>query len=81
MIATHLTVGRDGGLQRRDRAERGRLRAGEACLGLRDVGSGDFADGKSVPGLTQLFLQDLNVVAVEVEDGGVQEDVHIGRDS
>jgi len=81
VIANHLTVGRDGGLQRRDRAERGRLRAGEACLGLRDVGSGDFADGKSVPGLAQLLLQDLDIVAIEVQDRGVFQDVHVGRDA
>ena len=68
LIADELTVARDRGLQRRLRAERGRLRAGQARLRLRHVGAGHLADGEAVPRLAQLFLQHVDVVAVEVED-------------
>ena len=59
------------------RAERCGARAGEARLGLRDVGSSDFADVEAVLSLPKLFLQHLDVVAVEIEDRRVAQHVHV----
>ena len=81
LIADELTVARDRGLQRRLRAERGRLGACKARLRLRDVGARHFADSEAVPRLAQLFLQDVDVVAVEVENGRILQHVHIGGEA
>ena len=53
---------------------------GQTRLGLRDVGTGDLADRKAVSRLAQLLLQDVNVVAIEIEDRRVAQHVHVGRD-
>ena len=53
--------------------------SGKARLGLGDVRPGHFADVEAVAGLPELLLDHLDVVALQVENGGVAQDVHIGR--
>ena len=55
-----------------------RLRGGQARLGLGHVRAGHLADIEAVARLAQLLVDDLDVVALEVEDGRVAEHVHIG---
>ena len=52
---------------------------GKARLGLGNVRPGHFADVEAVAGLPELFVDHLDVVALQVENGGVAQDVHIGR--
>ena len=54
-----------------------RLGAGEARLGLCDVGARHLADREPVPRFAQLLLQDENVVALKFEYRGVAQHVHI----
>ncbi len=72
-----LAIARHRGLQIRFGEDRLRLRRGQASFGLSDVGAGDFADLKPVASLAQLFLQNLDVVAIEVEDRGIAQHVHV----
>ena len=51
---------------------------GEPRLGLGDVGAGHLADVEAVARLPQLLLEDLDVVAAEVEVSRVAQHVHIG---
>ena len=80
IVADRLAIIGERGLQLRLRAERGGARAGETRLGLRDVGARHLADVEAVLGLAQLFLQHLDVVAVEIEDRGVAHHVHVIAD-
>ena len=77
--ANHLAVARN------TRAQVGlgeaHLRAGKrkARLGLRHVRASDLADVESIAGLAELLLQNLDVVALQIENCGVPQDVHIRR--
>ena len=51
---------------------------GKPRLGLGDVGAGHLADVEAVARLPQLLLEDLDVVALEVEVRRVAQHVHIG---
>lgn len=77
LVADRLAVIGDRGLQRRLRGERGRLGACEARLRLGDVGPGDLADRELVARLPQLLLEHLDIVAVEIENRGVAQHVHV----
>ena len=81
LIADELTVARDRGLQGRHCAERGRLALSQARLRLRHVGARHLADREAVARLAQLFLQHIDVVAVEAENGRVLKHVHIGGEA
>ncbi len=80
-VANHLTVGRDRGFEHRLVGQQLRIGAGQARLGLGDVGAGHFADREPVPRLAQLFLQHIDVVAVEIDDGRVLQHIHVGLDA
>ena len=79
-MADHLAVSR---LARRLLALRsGKLRAAELKprFGLGDVGAGQIADLEPVLGRLEVGLEHLHVVGVELDDGAVADDVHVGRD-
>ena len=80
IVADRLAIIGQRRLQLRLRAERRGPRAGEARLGLRDVGAGDFADVEAVLRLPQLLLQHLDVVAIEIENRRVAQHVHVIAD-
>ena len=77
--ADHLPISRDAGAQVGLGEAHLRARGGEARLGLRHVGAGHLADVEAIAGLTQLLLDDFDVVALQVQDGGVAQHVHVGR--
>src|SRR5713226_6122813 len=56
----------------------GALGLRERRLGLRHIGAGDFADTETVLGGLELLAQDLDVVAVDLEQGLVANHVEIG---
>ena len=51
---------------------------GKPRFRLRDVGARDFADVEAVAGLAKLLLQHLDVAALQIEDRGVADQVHVG---
>ena len=53
-------------------------RGGQPRFRLRHVGAGDFADIEAVAGLAKLLLQHLDVAALQIEDRGVADQVHVG---
>ena len=55
--------------------------ARKARFGLRNVGAGDLAHREPVPRFAQLLLQDLHIVALQIEQRRVPQHVHIGRDA
>ena len=48
-------------------------------LGLGHVRLGDFADVETVTTLPQLFLEHHDVAFVELEHGGITQEVHVDR--
>jgi hypothetical protein len=54
-------------------------RGRETGFSLGNVRPGDLADVEPILGLTQLLIDDLDVVALQVENGRVPQNVHIGR--
>ena len=44
---------------------------------LRDVGARDLADIEAVAGLAQLLLQHFDVAALQIEDRGVAQQIHV----
>ena len=51
---------------------------GQPRFRLRHVGARHFADVEAVAGLAQLLLQHLDVAALQIEDRGVADQVHVG---
>ena len=59
--------------------DQGALGLRQRGLGLRHVGAGDFADAETVLGRLELLAQDLDVVAVDLDQGLVANHVEIGH--
>jgi hypothetical protein len=76
--ADHLPVGRTGRGVVRLRGQHLRARRGKPRLRLRHVGAGDLADLEAILGLPQLLLQHLDVAALQAENRGVADQVHVG---
>jgi hypothetical protein len=77
--ADHLTEARNGGAQVGLGQAHLRASPGKPGLGLRDVRARDLADVEAVAGLAELLLQNLDVVALQVQDRRVAQNVHVGR--
>ena len=73
-----LAEQRDAGAQVRFGKADLRARRRQARLRLRHVGAGHLADVEAVAGLAQLLFEHLDVVALQFEDGGVAQHVHVG---
>ena len=76
--ADHLPEQGDAGAQVRFGEAHLRLRRRQARLGLGHVRAGHLADIEAVARLAQLLVDDLDVVALKVEDGRVAQHVHVG---
>ena len=50
----------------------------KARFRLRQIGARDLAGGEAIARLPQRRLQDLHVVALKLEQGGVAQQIHIG---
>src|SRR5829696_2950538 len=74
----HLSEQRHAGAQVRFGKADLRLPGGKPCLSLRHVRARHLADIEAVAGLAELLLDNLHVVALEVEDGRVAQDIHVG---
>ena len=59
-------------------AEQSGSTGGQPRLRLSDVGAGDFADIEAVAGLLELLGEHLDVAAIEFEDRGIAQQVHVG---
>ena len=53
-------------------------RGGQPQFRLRHVGARDLADAEAIAGLAKLLLQHLDVAALQIEDRGVADQVHVG---
>ena len=76
--ADHLTILRHAGAKVSLREARLRAGGRKAGLRLRHVGARHLAHIEAVVGLAQLLVDHFHVVALEIENGRVAQDVHVG---
>ena len=76
--ADHLPIGRTRGGVIGFRGQHLRAGGGQPRFRLRHVGARDLADVEAVAGLAKLLLQHLDVAALQIEDRGVADQVHVG---